>query len=219
MHPLVKRYPINTAGRDFIVGDIHGAFSLLLMAMDRVGFNPAADRLFCVGDLIDRGDESARVAKFLAQSYVHAVCGNHEDMLMQLHPGDDLPDFQEDHWMVRRNGFGWWLKTSKEQRREILNAVRTLPIVIEIDTPRGSVGVLHAEVPIGMSWSRFVTAIENKDEKVTETALWGRKRIESGDTDGVVGVGRVFVGHTPHWGGAKRFGNVFAVDTGAIFAE
>lgn len=219
MYPLVKRCPINTAGRDFVVGDIHGAFSLLLMAMERVGFNKAVDRLFCVGDLIDRGEESARVVKFLEQPYVHAVRGNHEDMLMALHPDDALPEFTKDHWMVTRNGFGWWLSTTPDQRRAILAAVRKLPIVIEVDTPRGTVGILHAEVTAGLSWQDFLILIEDGDQKVTETAMWGRDRIKLKDESGVPGIGRVFVGHTPQWDGAKRFGNVFAVDTGAIFAD
>ena len=31
------------------------------------------------------------------------------------------------------------------------------------------------------------------------------------------GIGRVFVGHTPQWGGLRRYGNVYAIDTGAVF--
>ena len=94
-----------------------------------------------------------------------------------------------------------------------------MPIVIEVDTPRGTVGIVHAEVQQGLSWQEFVTLIENGDKTVTETALWGRTRIKMTDSDGVRGIGRVFVGHTPQWDGAKRFGNVYAVDTGAIFAD
>lgn len=32
-------------------------------------------------------------------------------------------------------------------------------------------------------------------------------------------MGRLFVGHTPQWGGVKRLGNVYAVDTGAVFRD
>jgi len=217
--PLVKRFSRNVAGRDFVVGDIHGAFTLLLMAMQRVGFNPATDRLFCVGDLIDRGEESARVAKFLAQPYVHAVRGNHEDMLIQLHSDGSFPEITAEHWMVRRNGLGWWMNTTLEQKQTILAAIRKLPIAIEVDTPRGTVGIVHAEVQAGLSWHEFLELIELGDEKITETALWGRDRIKAMDLNGVQGIGRMFVGHSPQWGSAKRFGNVYAVDTGAIFAS
>lgn len=217
--PLVKRYPQNTAGRDFVVGDIHGAFTLLLAAMQRVEFNPSVDRLFCVGDLIDRGEESARVAKFLEQPYVHAVRGNHEDMLLQLHADGEFPDITSEHWMVKRNGLGWWVNTSREQKQVILAAIQKLPIAIEVDTPRGTVGIVHAEVRSGLSWREFLVHIERGDEDITQIALWRRDRIRAMDSNGVRGVGRVFVGHTPQWGGATRLGNVYAVDTGAIFAS
>lgn len=216
---LVERYQANTNGRDFVVGDIHGAFTLLLSAMSSLEFNPKVDRIFSVGDLIDRGEESARVARFLAQPYVHAVRGNHEDMLIQLHADGNFPEFTTEHWMVQKNGLGWWIDTPMEQKQEILAAIRKLPIVIEVETLRGKVGILHAEVQSGLNWQEFIARIEVGDESVTENALWGRSRINANDISGVEGIGRVMVGHTPQWGGAKRFGNIYAIDTGAIFAQ
>lgn len=217
--PLVARYPANTAGRDFVVGDIHGAFTLLLLAMERVRFNPQTDRLFSVGDLIDRGPESARVARFLRQPYVHAVRGNHEDMLLDLHKDGNFPVFGPDHFMVQQNGLGWWTKATLEQKKDILAEIAKLPIAIEVATPRGTVGIVHAEVMAGLSWEEFLIGIQSGDEQVIEAALWGRERIRLKDSSGVPGVGRVFVGHTPQWDGATRLGNVYAVDTGAIFAD
>ncbi len=66
------------------------------------------DRLLSVGDLIDRGDGSHRCARFLAQPYVHAVRGNHEDMLLDLYKdGEPVPAVLM--FAARSNGFGWWL--------------------------------------------------------------------------------------------------------------
>lgn len=56
----VLRLPENTRGRDFVVGDIHGAFDKVEAAMAKVGFDVERDRLLSVGDLVDRGAESAR---------------------------------------------------------------------------------------------------------------------------------------------------------------
>lgn len=36
---LIRKFSVNAKGRDFIVGDIHGAFDLLLKAMRLVNFN------------------------------------------------------------------------------------------------------------------------------------------------------------------------------------
>ena len=198
----VKTYPINTVGRDFVVGDIHGAFDLVWRAMEAARFNPATDRLFSVGDLIDRGPGSRRCARFLAQPYVHAVRGNHEDMLLDLYAdGDPRPEVLS--FATRIN--------------LILESLSALPIAITIETARGTVGIVHADVPEGLSWQDFTARLAAQDEKTRHVALYGRDRIQSRDDSGVPGVGRVFVGHTPRWDGLRRYGNVYAVDTGAVF--
>ena len=55
MDNLVKYIPENTKGRDFVVGDLHGTIHLLQVLLEQVKFDPADDRLFSGGDLIDRG--------------------------------------------------------------------------------------------------------------------------------------------------------------------
>lgn len=215
---LVRRIPLNRHGRIFGIGDVHGAFDLVIEGMKAVQFDRRVDLLLSVGDLIDRGMGSSRVSKFLDQSYVHAVAGNHEDMLRKLYANGEPPE-EVLRWAARHNGFGWWLDTDKATRQAILNAIRDLPIAIEIETSRGSVGIVHAEVPIGMSWQQFTANIEAGDERTIHSALWGESRIKQRDQSGVAGIGRVFVGHRIQWKGMQRLGNVYAMDTGATFAE
>lgn len=217
-YPCVLRLPTNEQGRDFVIGDIHGAFTSVWRAMKEVRFNPDVDRLLCVGDLIDRGPDSHRVARFLAQPYVHSVLGNHEAMLLELYEQGEPPPLLI-KWFAQRNGFSWWLGADAQTRQVILDAIRELPIVLEVDSPRGLVGLVHADVPAGMSWEAFTDRIRAGDKDVMQTALWGRDRLQSGDQSGVEGVGRVFVGHTIQWGGLRRLGNLYGIDTGAIFAE
>ena len=83
---------MNEAGRDFVVGDIHGMFDRVQEALSKVNFDRDRDRLFSVGDLIDRGRQSREVVRFLDQPFVHAVCGNHEDALLQMHAGSAQPN-------------------------------------------------------------------------------------------------------------------------------
>jgi serine/threonine protein phosphatase 1 len=214
----VLRLAANQMGRDFVVGDIHGAYTSVLAAMAESNFDKRFDRILSVGDLIDRGPDSWRCAKFLAQPYVYAVRGNHEDMLLQLYE-NGIPSNDIIEWAAKQNGFGWWLTVPETQRLDIVAAIAKLPTILEVDTPRGLIGLVHADVPKGMDWATFTAAVSNEDEHVLETALWGRNRILSENEDGVCGIGRVFVGHTPQWNGLRRFGNVYAVDSGAIFAE
>jgi len=85
---MVRRFTRNTAGRDLVVGDVHGCFGKLQAALDAVGFNPGAgDRLFSVGDLVDRGPASAEVLDWLAHPWFAAVAGNHEAMALDYTSG------------------------------------------------------------------------------------------------------------------------------------
>ena len=212
----VQSVPLNEEGRDFVVGDIHGAYNMVIEAMRLVEFDQARDRLFAVGDLINRGPDSWRVARFLSKPYVFSVRGNHDHNLVSLY-ADGEPSDEVLRFLAQRFGMSWWLNLDSELRMEILSALAGLPIAMQIQTRRGLVGIVHGNVPSGMGWSAFVTQITRGNLSVIDEALEGRGRILSGDESGVLGVGRVFVGHTLQRGGAKRYGNIYAVDTGAIF--
>ena len=210
---LVKRFPLNTQGRDFVMGDVHGTFSLVRQALDKVGFDPRKDRLFSVGDLVDRGPLSDEAAEFLTLG--HAVRGNHESMFLDIY-ADGVPDEDQLALATRHNGMEWWMDLTPARREAHLRAFAGLPIAIEVETRRGTVGLLHAEVTPGLTWQQFVARVEADDPVVIEQALWGRGRVKRGDRAGVPGVGRVFVGHTP-LNRPVRLGNVYYVDTGAVF--
>lgn len=61
----VKTYNRNLAGRDFVVGDIHGCYDQLTNLLKEIKFNFAKDRMFAVGDLVDRGSKSKEVLDLL----------------------------------------------------------------------------------------------------------------------------------------------------------
>lgn len=210
-----KRLPPNEAGRDFVVGDIHGCYHLLGQLLRQAAFDPDRDRLFSVGDTVDRGPLSPQARDFLRLPYVHAVRGNHEDMFLDLYRAGN-PSEDELRSMTRRNGMEWWMDIGHADRRAMLAEFERLPIAIEIPTRRGTVGLVHGEVPQGMSWQTFTRALERHDRHVIHRCLWGRERIHDRDESGVPGIGRVFVGHTPVRG-PVRLGNVYYLDSGAVF--
>lgn len=217
---FVRQEPNQQAGRDFVIGDVHGAFDEVWSAMQLAGFDRMRDRLFSVGDLVDRGVGSHRAGRFLAQPYVLAVRGNHEADLIDLHMENDDPDETlEVLARINFNGMGWVAKLTATERAELLKRFAALPYAMEVQSTRGTVGVLHGEVPRGMDWDEFVTGLKDGDSEIVEACLRGRTRLKHGDTRGVPGIGRIFTGHTPQFGGAARLGNVYAIDTGAVFAE
>lgn len=208
----VSRYTLNNEGRDFIVGDIHGMFSHLRHLLQEVHFKPGCDRLFSVGDLIDRGPESSEALDWLALSWFHACRGNHEQFAI-----DSVDPEQLDGW-VRYNGGEWWLDLNPADQERFREIFARLPMAMEIETNSGNVGIVHADVPVGFTWEQFTALLEAGNPDAEFYALWSRGRIQ-----GVAGtvpieghVERVYCGHTPTRG-TVSLGNVYFIDTGAAY--
>jgi len=202
----IHRHAANSLGRDFAVGDIHGHFSRLRRAMDALGFDPARDRLFAVGDLVDRGPESESVLQWLAQPWFHAVQGNHEDYAVR-HYRHGLVDVGN----YRHYGGGWFLDLPRERQRPFAEAFQALPLAREIETREGVVAVVHADSP-ARAWQAAERALREHPRRARSRALWSRARLEAGDESGVAGVRALVVGHTP----VERpvvLGNVHHIDT------
>ena len=73
-----------TAGRDFVVGDVHGEFDTLEAMLASVRVRPGRDRLFALGDLVDRGPRSADALAWMENGQIElSVRGNHEQMLRE----------------------------------------------------------------------------------------------------------------------------------------
>ena len=80
--------------RTAIIGDVHGCIDELIVLMDRLDLRED-DRLVFIGDLIDKGPDSAavvRLASTLSQQLdVTLIVGNHEDKFLRFyeHLGND----------------------------------------------------------------------------------------------------------------------------------
>lgn len=64
----------------YAVGDLQGCLQPLKCLLERVQFNPEHDRLWLVGDLVNRGPESLETLRFLYRMRDSLVCvlGNHD---------------------------------------------------------------------------------------------------------------------------------------------
>lgn len=202
MRQKVLRLSQNHHGRDFVVGDIHFKTTDLYKGLRKLGFDSQTDRVIGVGDLIDRGPGVLDGLKLLGEPWFFTVMGNHEQMLIRAYR--ENPDAR-----YVSHGAGWWATVADESKEMIIVKLETLPTLIEIESPRGVVGVVHGDVPRGLSWQGFVNDIHNA--QVEEITLWGRERIKKHYRQGVAGVWRVCTGHTwiPE---PLRLGNVLALD-------
>lgn len=71
----------------YCISDIHGHYGLFCRLMEKIRFS-GGDRLYVLGDMIDKGPESIRLVRLLL-SMPNAVCvaGNHEYDLMKYYEG------------------------------------------------------------------------------------------------------------------------------------
>ncbi|MDP1757571.1 MAG: metallophosphoesterase, partial [Pseudohongiella sp.] len=78
----------------YVIGDIQGCYKPLRRLLKSVNFNPGADLLWCVGDLINRGPKSLDTLRYLRDLGKAAtmVLGNHDLHFLALYHGC-TPDF------------------------------------------------------------------------------------------------------------------------------
>jgi serine/threonine protein phosphatase 1 len=154
---LVKRLPANRAGRDFIVGDLHGCRKELDRLLQLVGFNRTVDRLISVGDLVDRGPYSLDCLLLLRSPWFHAVMGNHEQLMLNffapwLADGSPPNPYSNAALGFLVNGGNWALQEVDAERRpiqplgDLLALVGTLPQIIVVGEGKDRYNVVHAEL-------------------------------------------------------------------------
>lgn len=154
MPPLIQSLP---DGPLDIIGDIHGEIDALLALLHRLGCDPergqAQRPLVFVGDLIDRGPDSPAVIEvvrtLMSAGLAWAVAGNHELNLLLSDKKEGNGWFYgdpSDHWQQRtESGETLTLPFESkllppEQQGEVLDFLRSLPLVLE----RPDLRIVHA---------------------------------------------------------------------------
>lgn len=123
----------------YAIGDVQGCRAELDHLLDTVGFAPARDRLWLVGDLVNRGPDSLGTLRFVRGLGTRAVCvlGNHDLHLLAAAAGIREP--------LAKDTFGPIL--AAPDRGEIVEWLRTRPL-LHRDRNLGY-AMVHAGIPPG----------------------------------------------------------------------
>jgi len=184
----------------WVVGDIHGCFSLLMAKLRLCHFDPWQDLLVSVGDVIDRGPDSLRCLKLLRKRWIIAVRGNHEQMGL-----DALATGEQFLWFM--NGGSWFAQAEQPAATAALETCRQLPWILELRCQNGIHVVAHADYPDdNYQWQKEVDL---------QRVLWDRTRLMN-KGNGIRGADHFWFGHTPQ---RQRLDheNLHYIDTGAVF--
>ena len=191
----------------WLVGDLHGCFARLMAALRERKFDPYQDLLLSVGDLIDRGPQSAECLDLLRYRWVYAVRGNHEQMALEA-----LDDGDMRLWEM--NGGDWYTQRAASQKQRLTALIarcRRLPLIIELHSGEQVHVIAHADYPAAVyRWQRIV------DE---QQVMWRRQRLTdhlAGRHGAIAGADHFWFGHTPL---KRRYDsdNQHYIDTGAVF--
>jgi serine/threonine protein phosphatase 1 len=203
------------------IGDVHGRADLLDALLIRIGSELPEGPVICVGDYVDRGEDSAAVLRRLQaentsdRSPLICLAGNHEDMLLKFL---DEPEKSGQMWL--RNGglqtlasFGVGGITPATTGAALVKARDALALrmgddlidwlrALPVTWTSGNVTVLHAGADPALPLS----------EQKRQTLLWGHKDFASRPrSDGQW----IIHGHTivPE---PESTGGRIAIDTGAF---
>ena len=87
--------------RIFIIGDIHGCSKTFKkLVLDKIGICKT-DKIYCLGDYIDRGPDSKGVIDFILQLrkrgyHIHTLRGNHEQLLLE----SEIDELSKKNWII-----------------------------------------------------------------------------------------------------------------------
>ena len=133
--------------RHIFIGDIQGCREELEALLEAVRFDPAADTLHPVGDLVNRGPDSAGTLRLLKSLDAQAVLGNHDLHLMRTAAGTRALGQRDTIQDV----------LGADDREELLAFVSALPFARRI----GRHLLVHAG--IHPTWSDPVAQLEGAD--------------------------------------------------------
>lgn len=191
----------------YVFSDVHGHFGPLDRMLERV--SPTSDdRIFMLGDMIDRGPDPMAVVKCCHElPNTTVLMGNHEDLMLSFYANPDSPSARI-NWEINgawptQEGFR---SLPMEERVEIARWLFTLPLYAQTEVGGRRYLLVHAGVDPSrirprpaQEWDE--AAIDQMmAEQYGEDLMWIREEFWGAPTGMVDEQGRgpiVIAGHTP----------------------
>lgn len=126
--------------RRIVIGDIHGHYDALITLLEAVAPGKE-DQVYFLGDLIDRGPQSAQVVEFVLQNNYPCLLGNHEEMLLDVVANGATSVEVYQGWLYS-GGHATIASYNNKIPQEHIDWIKTLPTYMDL----GDVWLVHAGV-------------------------------------------------------------------------
>jgi serine/threonine protein phosphatase 1 len=168
----VRHFNRNESGRDFVIGDLHGCQRALQVLMKHVNFDKTVDRMFSVGDLVDRGPHNLACLSLMYEDWFHVVRGNHEELMVDCMLGNNSTACNL--WVD--NGGNWIYDIQdRGEVTAICKDVVNLPYVIVIGDGEDRINIAHAELFVSNAMIDEWSITNVIPEYMRQMIVWGRR--------------------------------------------
>lgn len=119
----------------YVVGDIQGCFNCLQALLEQINFDPLKDRLYAVGDLVNRGPQSLETLRFCYSlgDRFKTVLGNHDLHLLAVARGRKAPNHKDTLAAI----------LNAPDRELLLGWLQSQPLLLRL----GQYTLVHAGIP------------------------------------------------------------------------
>lgn len=126
----------------WVIGDIHGCWRTLEALLGRIGWRPGGERLWLIGDLVNKGPASLQVLRWAEanRDRVECVLGNHDLLLIA----------RADGAAPRRHGDRFDEVLAAPDRERLVGWLRSRPLITRVD----DLVVVHAGVWPTWDWTQ-----------------------------------------------------------------
>jgi len=151
--------------RRILIGDVHGHYDGLMTLLEAIAPG-SEDQVYFLGDLIDRGPQSAQVVNFVQKSCFHCLLGNHEQMLLDVLAGAGETNITAQQAWLHSGGYATVTSYKKATiPQEHLDWMLNLPTYLDL----GDIWLAHAGVDPKISL----------EKQTAEQLCWVREEFHS----------------------------------------
>ena len=119
-------------GRRFVMSDVHAEYELFMKLLSEIGFTEE-DEIYIFGDIIDKGESSVRLAKYIfSQDNIFVSLGNHEYEFLKLYEAQ-MQESDGDYDAVLERLRAYFPNDGHLLDWETVDRIESLPLYIERD--------------------------------------------------------------------------------------